>query len=132
MATKRDWPNGKTNIHGEPFGRCWLLIDWLDRHTGKHLRWGGIYAKRGFVFGMPDGLGGGFWCAFPLPRMLPGFVREHQVDELRTRAGRRESDLCMIVPLFPPGKWLPSRTRRFRGKHVNPPLLHWTKGWRRG
>lgn len=49
-----------------------------------------------------------------LPRMLPGFVRPYQIQSLRTREGRRESDLTLFVPIVPPGRWHASRTMRLR------------------
>ena len=47
-----------------------------------------------------------------LPRMLPGFVKDYQVASLRTREGRRASNLHLFVPLIPPGLWHTSRTLR--------------------
>lgn len=49
-----------------------------------------------------------------LPRMLPGFVRSYQIQSLRTREGRRGSDLHLFVPVWPPGRWHTSRTMRGR------------------
>lgn len=48
-----------------------------------------------------------------LPWWLPGFVKPYQTARLRTRDGRRESDLHLFIPLLPPGRWHTSRTLRF-------------------
>lgn len=105
------------------FGR---LISWLDDRTPGRLPWGHVWIgpKHGplrhrFGFHWPSG-DGGFALSMPLPRWLPGFVREYQVDGPRRfwRFERcpwwRGSDLSVIVPVLPPGRPIPSRTRRLR------------------
>lgn len=49
-----------------------------------------------------------------LPRMLPGFVKSYQDQTLRTREGRRGTDLTLFLPLVPIGRPHTSRTRRHR------------------
>lgn len=96
----------------------WLrLLDWLERHTtGAHSwPWARVWMRRGWSFHFASG-DTGFFVGLPLPRWLPGFVRPDQEQELRTRAGRRESDLHLVVPLFPPGWPHAFRSRRMRGR----------------
>lgn len=89
-------------------------LDWIEARTsGKgSWPWGQIWLGkgplRGFAFHFATGQSG-FALTVPLPRWLPGFVKSYQVDELRTRSGRRDSDLHALIPLFPPG--LPSAMR---------------------
>lgn len=97
----------------------WLLriLDWVERHTTGEgtWPWGCMWMWKGFSFHFASGIGG-FAIVVPLPRMLPGFVRPYQVQSMRTRAGRRESDLRMVIPLLPPGLPSASRTMRLRGR----------------
>lgn len=58
------------------------------------------------------------FIAFPLPRWLPGFVKPYQVSGPRSAWAMqvcpwwRESNLSVLVPLFPPGIPTAYRTRR--------------------
>lgn len=94
----------------------WMrLLDWIEaRTTGKgSWPWGMIWLRRGFAFHFASGESG-FVVTFPLPRMLPGFVKPYQVQELRTREGRRGTNLRASLPLYPPGLPHAYRTRRAR------------------
>lgn len=94
----------------------WMrLLDWIEAHTTGEGSWPWAHSWhwRGFSFMFASG-SYGFCFAFPLPRMLPGFVRSYQMQSLRTREGRRESDLTGFLPLYPPGLPHFSRTRRLR------------------
>jgi len=100
------------------------LLDWIEAHTpGGSWPWGMIWLGRGplrgWSFHFASGVGG-FAFGYPLPRWLPGFVREYQVDGPRRfwRFQRcpwwRESDLHIIQPLLPLGLPHGGRTRRLR------------------
>jgi hypothetical protein len=94
----------------------WMrFLDWIERHTTGEgsWPWGQIWLKRGFAFHFASG-SGGFAISFPLPRWLPGFVKSYQVQELRTRKGRKGSDLHGTISLYPPGWPSAYRTRRLR------------------
>jgi hypothetical protein len=98
----------------------WMrLLDWIEAHTTGpgSWPWGMIWLKRGFAFHFASG-SSGFAVTFPLPRMLPGFVRSYQVQSLRTREGRRESDLHAMIPLYPPGLPTVYRTQRLRRRRA--------------
>jgi hypothetical protein len=96
-------------------GPWWMRsLDWIEAHTpGGRWPWGQIWLWHGFAFHFASG-NGGFALTIPLPRWLPGFVRPYQVDELRTRSGRSESNLHLLIPLFPLGRLSAMRTRRSR------------------
>lgn len=100
----------------------WLmrLLDWLEAHTTDgRWPWGKIWLWHGFSFHFASGVGG-FAFGFGLPRWLPGFVTDYQVDGPRRfwRGERcpwwQESNLSCIVPLLPPGMPSAYRTRRPR------------------
>lgn len=94
----------------------WMrLLDWIEAHTTGpgSWPWGAIWMWRGFAFHFASG-STGFALTFPLPRMLPGFVKPYQVRSLRTREGRRDSDLHGTLSLYPPGFPSAYRTRRLR------------------
>ena len=94
----------------------WMrLLDWIEAHTTGPgtWPWAGLWRWRGFAFMFASG-SYGFVLSFPLPRMLPGFVRSNQVQWLRTREGRRDTELRGFLPLYPPGWPHCSRTRRLR------------------
>lgn len=104
--------------------RTMRLLVWLEGRTGGAWPWGEIWLGkgilRGWSFHFASGYGG-FVVSFPMPRWLPGFVRDIQIDgPLRFWRGEgcpwwRESDLHGFLPVLPLGKPFASRTRRLRG-----------------
>ena len=108
-------------VTGVPTPRWMRFLDWLEAHTpGGRWPWGGIWVWHGFGFHFASGYPTGFAVHFPLPRMLPGFVRSYQDQTLKRRDQRRETDLTCIWPVFPPGKPTAMRTRRIRARRQVP------------
>lgn len=94
----------------------WLrLLDWLEAHTtGEHTwPWAQSWHWHGLSFHFASGAYG-FFATIPLPRWLPGFVRPSQMPEIGRWPERLDTDLTLIVSLFPPGRPRASRTRRIR------------------
>lgn len=104
--------------------RLMRFLDWLEEHTpGGRWPWGHIWlgkrSLKGWSFHFASGYGG-FYIGIPLPRWLPGFVREYQVGGPRhfwrgeTCPWWRTSNLHALIPILPPGKPTAMRTRRSR------------------
>lgn len=94
----------------------WLrFLDWLEAHTtGEHTwPWAQSWGTHHWRFHFASGVFG-FFVAAPLPRWLPGFVKSGQMPEIGRWPDRLDTDLTLIVPLFPPGRWHAMRTRRTR------------------
>lgn len=95
--------------------RFMRTLDWIEAHTtgAGTWPWGMIWMKKRFAFHFASGHGG-FYVSLPIPRWLPGFVRPYQVEEIKTRKGRKNTDLTLLIPIAPLGWWHTSRTRRLK------------------
>lgn len=94
----------------------WLrLLDWLEVHTTGENSWPWAHSWRwhGIAFHFASGACG-FFLGIPLPRWLPGFVKPGQTPTIARWPDRLNTNLTLIVPLFPPERWHAMRTRRTR------------------
>lgn len=113
-----------TSIDDWQASRTMRILDWIEAHTPGGswpwaCSWHGKGPFRGFSFHFASG-SVGFFVSFPLPRWLPGFVREYQIDGPRrfwhgeVCPWWRDSDLHGYLPLLPFGWPHAGRSRRLR------------------